>query len=270
LHVGRQRSAHANLDELRQRGAAECAKARELEAGLEAAKLDVETAAAGVTDAHTVEDAKLIAQRRKDLEAAEAQVLDLQHRVGGAEIRVERARRDLDDFQRGRARDLLDEREAEARKLALDLTRAGQEAVRLHRSFVAIRMEVDKLVGTIPSAVPRSDGAPASHPWEREMHDLDLAMRETAEVPAPLPRWAGLEDGRRQDNANRLVKLARRKRLTADEQAEFDRLSQGRAVTPPVATLKRGGLITTLHGDLRRAVELGPAVPRRCRGAVAD
>lgn len=120
------RSAHAELDELRQRGAAECAKARELETGLEAAKMDVETAAAGVTDAYTVEDAKLIAQRRKDLEAAEAKVLDLQHRVGGAEIRVEQAQRNLDDFHRESARELLDEREAEARALAADLTRAAQ------------------------------------------------------------------------------------------------------------------------------------------------
>jgi hypothetical protein len=82
-----------------------------------------------------------------------------------------------------------------------------------------MRMEGDRLVGAIPGAVPRSDGAPTAHPWERELHDLDRAIRATPELPAPLPRWAGLEDRRRQDNANRLVKLARQKRLTADERA---------------------------------------------------
>jgi hypothetical protein len=40
---------------------------------------------------------------------------DLQHRLTGAEIRVERAHQQLDEFQRERARDLLEERAVEGR-----------------------------------------------------------------------------------------------------------------------------------------------------------
>ena len=34
-----------------------------------------------------------------------------------------------------------------------------------------------------------ADGSPSSHPWEAALKELERAVRETPELPAPLPRW---------------------------------------------------------------------------------
>jgi hypothetical protein len=73
----RRRSAHAALDELRQDMADERMKARDAEAALEAAKVKVDEADRAVTAAYALEDDKLAAQRRKELQAAEAEVIEL-------------------------------------------------------------------------------------------------------------------------------------------------------------------------------------------------
>jgi len=134
-------SAHAALDELRQHAAGERVKARELEAELEAAKIEVETASAAISEAYAAEDQHAAAAARKTEAAAVATVRDLQHRLDGARIRVERAQADADAFQMEHAAELLEEREAEARELAVKLTGAGHEAVRLHRAYRAMRTE---------------------------------------------------------------------------------------------------------------------------------
>jgi hypothetical protein len=222
------RSAHAELDELRQQAAAERVKARDLEAELEAASAEVDDAGAAVTEAYAADDAKLATRRRQDLESATAHVLDLQHRVTAAGLRVERAQAEADRFQAEHARELLEEREAEAREVAAKLTRAGLEAVSLNRAYLALRMEIDGLVAAVPGATSRADGPAPSHPWERELRDLERAIRETPEVPAPLPRWAGLEHRREQDNAARIERRRRSGELSPDDQAA---LAIGRVVT---------------------------------------
>ncbi len=58
-------------------------------------------------------------------------------------------------------------------------------------------------MAAVPGATSRADGPQPSHPWERQLRDLERAVQETPEVPAPLPRWAGLEHRKQQDNANR-------------------------------------------------------------------
>ena len=99
-----------------------------------------------------------------------------------------------------------------------------------------MRVEIDALVAATPNAVVRSDGPPPSHPWERHLKDLERAVRETPEVPAPLPTWAGLKGREQRDQTNRLLQLGRRKRLTEAEQAEMERLTQHRTVTPTVTS----------------------------------
>lgn len=223
--MARRKSAHTTLDELRQAAGAERMKQRDHEAKLDAAKLEVERAGQAVTDAYAADDATLAAQRRKELQAAEGAVLDLQHRVDAAGLRVERAQQQLDEFQRERARDLLEERVAEAREVALKLTRGGHDLVRLHRAYGAMRTDIDSLVRAVPDAVVRNDGPPPSHPWERQLRDLERVVRESPEVEPPLPRWAGLKDREQRDRTNRLLQLRRLKRLTEAEQDELDRLS---------------------------------------------
>ena len=97
----RKQSAHTELDQLRQQATGERIKARDLEAALEAAKLDGEDAAQAVTDAYALDDERLAQQRRNELEAAEAKVVDLGHRVTAAAQRVERAQRAVDTFTPG-------------------------------------------------------------------------------------------------------------------------------------------------------------------------
>lgn len=80
-----------------------------------------------------MEDAKLAVQRRKELEAAETEAVELQRRLDAAGLRVQYAQQQVDTFSHEHARDLLAERAADARELAVQLTRAGHELVRLHR-----------------------------------------------------------------------------------------------------------------------------------------
>ncbi len=84
-------SAHAQLDQLRQQAAGERVNRRELAVRLEAAKAAVDDAGAAVTEAYAAEDPKLAARRRQEVDAAAADVLDLQHRFEAARLRVERA-----------------------------------------------------------------------------------------------------------------------------------------------------------------------------------
>jgi hypothetical protein len=202
-------SAHAQLDELRQRAAAERVHQRELEAQADAAALEVERASDAIADGYATEDQRAVTAARKAEEAAVAKVKETQHRLAGAEIRVGRAQAEADTFQADHARELLDEREAEARQLADNLTRAGREAVQLNRAYLAMRTEIDGLVAAVPGATSRADGPEPSHPWERQLRDLEGAVQETPEVPAPLPRWTGLTQRQTEDQANRIERERR-------------------------------------------------------------
>jgi hypothetical protein len=119
-------SAHAQLDTLRQQAAGERVSQRELALRLEAAKAAVDDAGAAVTEAYAADDTKLAPRRRQEVDAAAADVLDLQHRFDAAGLWVERAQAEADSFQAEYARELLDEREPEARELAEALTRAAR------------------------------------------------------------------------------------------------------------------------------------------------
>jgi hypothetical protein len=202
-------TAHFELDELRQRAAAERANERELEVRLEAAKAAVEDAGAAVTEAYAADNAKLAVRRRREADAAAAAVLDLQHRLNAARLRVGRAQAEADAFRAGHARELLDEREAEARELAAKLTSAGLAVVRLNQEFRSLRTEIDSLVAAVPGATSRADGPAPSHAWEDQLRALERTIQENPEIPPPLPQWAGLNQRQEEDNANRLERERR-------------------------------------------------------------
>jgi hypothetical protein len=204
-----QESAHAQLDRLRQQTATERVNERQLAAQLEAAKVAVDDAGAAVTEAYAADDAKLAQRRRQEADAAAAEVLDLQHRFDAAGLRAERAQAEADTFHVEHARELLDEREPEARTLAERLTRAGLEVVQLHRAYRAMRTDIDSLVAAVPGATSRADGPDPSHPWESVLQDLARVTQEQPEVPPPLPQWAGLNHRHAQDHAHRLEREKR-------------------------------------------------------------
>jgi hypothetical protein len=219
-------SAQERLDQLRRDAADERVKVRDLEAQLEAAKLDAESASRAISDGYATESQRDVAQARKAEEAAIIKVKDLQHRLTGAAIRVERTQGEADAFAREHARDLLAEREQPARTVALELSRAVGEVLKLHHAYVTERQTVDRLVAAVPGATPRADGPVPEHPWESALKDLERAYRQATKLEPPTPRWSGLQLREQQDNLSRFEKLRRRKRLTEDEQAEMERLSQ--------------------------------------------
>jgi hypothetical protein len=128
--------------------------------------------------------------------------------------------------------------QSRAGELALKLTRAGHDLVRLHRAYLAMRGDIDALVAATPNAVVRKDGPPPSHPWERQLRDLECVVRESPEVQPPLPTWAGLKDREQRDRTHRLLQLRRRKRLTEEEQRELARMSREHRGTPALTTLR--------------------------------
>ena len=187
----RSKSAHDRHDELRRRVADEGAKLRQAQADFEAAKARVEDRSRALTDPYALKDSKLAQERRAELQRAEADVLDHQHRVAGAEARAERARAELGSFGAENATALLEEREGLARELAAELTAAVAAVVKAHARYVSERTHVDGLVKMVHGAQPRYDGVSASYGWERELKELERAYRAAPEAEPPRPRWSG-------------------------------------------------------------------------------
>ena len=198
----RKPTAHAELDELRQQAATERVRARDLDAQLEAAEDQLEDAAQAIIAGHANDDEKAVTAARKAEDQAIAAVKDLRHRVEGARLRVDRSQAQLDTFLRERARDLLAEREPQARTVALELSRSVAETLTLAKAYVTERQHQDQLVAEVTGATPRTDGPAPSHPWEQALKELDRVYRDTPELPAPLPRWHGLEHRPAQDDTH--------------------------------------------------------------------
>jgi hypothetical protein len=209
------RSAHQQLEELRQKVASEGGKLREAQLQLEASKVEVEDRSRALTDAYAAEDAELARERREKLARAEGEVLDAQHRVSGAELRADRAREELATFTRDHGRDLLDEREQTALEVAAELTEAVAAVVKAHRAYVAERQHADRLVSAVPEASTRYDGVPTSYAWERELKELERVYREQSEAEPPRPRWAGVAQRRNLDAVHR--RLKKQRALKSDE-----------------------------------------------------
>jgi hypothetical protein len=208
----RSKSAHDQHDELRRRVADEGAKLRRAQAEFEAAKARVEDCSARLTGAYAAEDAQLARERREELKQAEADVLDHQHRVAGAEARAERARAELGSFAAENAMALLEEREGLGRELAAELTAAVAAVVKAHAKYVAERTHVDGLVAMVNGARPRYDGVSTGYAWERELKELERGYRAAPEAEPPRPRWSGRTHQRNADAVHRRIKEGRGER----------------------------------------------------------
>jgi hypothetical protein len=86
-------TCHAELDQLRQAVAREHARVREEELELQRAKAAVENVSARLKEAYAADNEKTektVQTLRKQLEKAEAAVVELGQRIGGARIRPRR------------------------------------------------------------------------------------------------------------------------------------------------------------------------------------
>jgi len=104
-----------------------------------AGKAKVELASADITAGYAAEDQRAVTTARKAEQEAVAQVRELQHRVDGATLRVERAQQQLDEFAHQHADDLLAEREPNARTVAAELSASVRETLRLAKAYAAER-----------------------------------------------------------------------------------------------------------------------------------
>jgi hypothetical protein len=85
----------------------------------------------------------------------------------------------------------------------------------------------------VPGATPRADGPTSTHPWERQLKDLERAVVEVPECPPPFPRWRGLDQRAQQDHIGRLEKLRRKRNLTPEEEQELDRINRELGASAP-------------------------------------
>jgi hypothetical protein len=204
-------TAHGELDQLRQQYAQEHTRVRELEAELGAAKFDVERVSHEIADGYAVDDERAVTEARKREHQAVERVRELQHRLNGAVIRAERAGERVDAFRQERAQDLLAEAEADARRTTDELQRAVREAIRLWRGYKGDRSRIQQLVSAIEAGAGQVNGPPSSCSWERELSDLERALRRGDELEPPLPRWSGRAWRRSEDAAVRRLREERRK-----------------------------------------------------------
>jgi hypothetical protein len=211
VHI--QVSAHDQLDQLRQQVGAEGVKLRELDVALEAAKRKIEDASNDIAFAYVEEDEKLAAQRRKALETAEDEIADIGHRRAAAQVRVERAQEAVRAFTEEHAAELLKEREDAASETAKRLTHAVHEAVQLNRQYAEDRQGIQDLVNVITPGDGQMNGPLASHSWEEALKDLARLVRQTPELPPPLPRWLSKTWRQREDKTAQRIQEQRRRQL---------------------------------------------------------
>jgi len=195
----RSRSVHGQLDELRQAAAHERVRARELETELNATNLRAQEADAALAAGYAAEDDRAVKAARKATDTELAKARELDDRIAGVRLRVEQADRAVDKFTSGHADELLRELEDTARQTAASLTSAAHEAVRLHRQYRTDRQAIQEAVAQIAPGAGAPDGPPSTYPSEAALKELERAVRQTSEAPAPLPRWLH-RDWRTQQN----------------------------------------------------------------------
>ena len=195
-----EKSTHARLDELRKAAAQERVRRRELEGELKATNRRVEEANDAVTQGYASDDERAVTAACKEQAGALASARELKDRISGATLRVQRADRAVDQFETEHAHELLHELEDTTRETtAPQLTRSVHETVGWFRQYLADRQAIQEAVRRIAPGAGAANGPPSSFPWEAVLKDLERAVRETSEAPAPLPRWLNREWRMEQD-----------------------------------------------------------------------
>ena len=229
------KTAHAQLDELRQLAAAERIKRRDLEAQLPPpSSTSSSTRPPSRTGTRPRTSAPSPAHARPK-QAAIAKAGELRHQVDGAGLRVERAQADVDSFERDHARDLLAERERSARTVTLELAANVAETLRLAKVYVSERQAVDRLVAVVPGATPRHDGPAPQHPWEPALKALEPAVQRDTRAGAAPAHLAGNRATSRAGPGPSPRRPERKRQLTSAEQAELETLNADRGPAHAIA-----------------------------------
>jgi hypothetical protein len=129
-------------------------------------------------------DEQLAAKIRKQIDAAEAKVIDLQERQAGAHLASCRAQGEVDAWRTEHVGQLLDEIAPAAHTAAENITARVAELEEARQSWHQTADRVSALVrGSIdPKAIPSLDRADSA---------VREPRRDIGDVPVPLPRELG-------------------------------------------------------------------------------
>jgi hypothetical protein len=219
------RSAHAELDELRQQAATERVKARELEAEEHAARAEIAAAADAVVRAYADQNDAAAKKATLRRDKAERAASDLADRQAAARVRIDRAERAVSSYEREHARELIAELEPAATEATDALRHHATGLIEAHRRWHDTSQQITRLLGHVPHASPAVD-APRDHALADGVRAVRNALRAGDEIRSPLPHWAGLRDHEIEQKTRRLVLLRRKRKLAAKERAELDRITR--------------------------------------------
>jgi hypothetical protein len=90
------------------------------------------------------------------------------------------------------------------------LRRAAEETVRHWRQYKQDREAIQRLVNRVEPGAGHVNGPPPSCAWERELYELERALKRGDDLAPPLARWLGRDWRRQEDEAARRLRGERR------------------------------------------------------------
>jgi hypothetical protein len=150
------------------------------------------------------------------LKAAKEKAEQTRLAAEGVARRVQRAEEEAQAYRQQHARELLSEREPEARTLAEQLNKALEVVVRLDAAWRAHAQATDSHVADMPGASPRYDAPKPEHPFSSPVRSIKDALASGAEVRPHIPHFEGVQARERQDHAHRLLRTKRTKADLSD------------------------------------------------------
>jgi hypothetical protein len=163
--------------------------AREADAAKEAAMARVETTRVARVEAHAAGDSQAIKAALTSYQEAEQEAEDIVLRAEGARLAAGRAQAEVNEFKATNADELIAALEPEALAVTAELTQLAQALVEAGARWRAIADQTDDYLRSHPGATPAADGPPPVHGLEHVLRSI----RDLDEIPAPLPRWTGIE-----------------------------------------------------------------------------
>lgn len=111
-------------------------------------------------------------------------------RLKGARLRVDRARREFDQFKAAHTEDLIAEEEPEAHAISDEMADLARKLTALDQRYSALHGRVTHLVGLTPGGVVHEDMPPGDHALTAAIRLLIPVAEGFEQVRPPLPTWA--------------------------------------------------------------------------------
>lgn len=196
------------LGRLGQAVADERAAARELQAHATEATQARKRAKGELVEAHAARDQNQVKAAKAALTRATTRAEDLDAQSAGAQLRIDRAERERDEYETANASVLLSELEPAAQAAAEALDAHARGLLDANAQWLDASARVTALLGKVDGASARDD-APATHRLASVVHETRNVLRQGGQTTNPLPHHRGARiRADEQDRVQRL-KLAR-------------------------------------------------------------